>query len=302
MSAKGVFTLNERVTFVEKTAGDVGDGKAYPIQVLLDHVAEIYFRVSDAYFTAGSIRKDITGGGLYTQVDASTTAPANRCNQGIAGDDLRRGYVTPVTEGAATISAHNLAYLTALYDAGNGDDFRDIDDNERGIWIEGEVNVTLPRWNEQFTTAFAHSFYNATQPAGTDYFQGKYAFDFTPPVSIYPNSSVVLNGEIAVIKNDPGDSMFAPTNSYYLGIKFAVTTASAICDFSTLESDIAGTPEIACNYVIRLSTGDLTCPLYVDGVGWEPDTASDFIHEAKAWFPYAKAGGPVWDSGTGLAL
>jgi hypothetical protein len=53
--SKGVFTRMKRVEFMEKTAGEVGDGTAWPMLVTLDELAEILYRVKDAWFTGGSV-------------------------------------------------------------------------------------------------------------------------------------------------------------------------------------------------------------------------------------------------------
>jgi hypothetical protein len=52
--AEHVTTFSPRITFVKKTAEEVGDGTDFPMLVTIDQLAEIMYRVRDAWFTAGS--------------------------------------------------------------------------------------------------------------------------------------------------------------------------------------------------------------------------------------------------------
>jgi hypothetical protein len=44
-----------RPTFVEKTISEVGHGTFFPLLVTLDQIAEIFFRVKDAWISSGSV-------------------------------------------------------------------------------------------------------------------------------------------------------------------------------------------------------------------------------------------------------
>lgn len=51
--SKGVFTRMKRFKFVKKTALEVGDGTAFPMEVTPDQLAEIGYRVRDSKFVTG---------------------------------------------------------------------------------------------------------------------------------------------------------------------------------------------------------------------------------------------------------
>ena len=67
--AQGVYTRQKRFTFVEKTIGEVGDGKRHCLEVTgttrekADQLAEIYYRVNDARVTEGYLEGSFTDGG-----------------------------------------------------------------------------------------------------------------------------------------------------------------------------------------------------------------------------------------------
>jgi hypothetical protein len=54
--SKGVFTRMKRFQFVEKTAGEVGDGTIYSAQVTVAQIEELFYRVRDSKFTAGRVK------------------------------------------------------------------------------------------------------------------------------------------------------------------------------------------------------------------------------------------------------
>jgi len=316
MSAAGVFTLMPRVTFVEKSAGDVGDGTAYPLLATLDQIAEIWFRVREAHFTGGSIEAALDDPlampTLVVVITAATTAPTTFCEQDSgSSDENRRGYTTPETDGAATISAHNANFLDSLYDAGAGNYYSDILDREQGMWLVGETNVTLPYWNLgtlATTNAFSYNCVNAVVGTGnTNYFYSTSEFTGgvppTPPVFEQTYASVIFNGEIAVLKADPANGMLDPANSFYIGLEFQCNnTAFTPITVSTNLASISGSPVSPCNYSIVLSSGTISCPVYGDFGTWFSATGVDFVQEAQEWWPYAKAGGAIWDTATGAKL
>lgn len=330
MSAQGIFTNNIRFKFVdgqETTTPDTGfvacgDGTAYPMEATLDQIAEILYRVKDAYFIEGEATITPAEGAEVSPVVfyAPTTATSDRSFYTTSGDtEGYRGYTTETEVGDATISAHNDPYLGDEYTDGVSKTWRDIADNERGMWLQGETGVTLPFWSIENTNAFSfYTFVNIpsslTSPLDTDCFQHGYSTtgNFTTC-----EGSVIFNGEVAVIKLDPGDSYYAPTNRYFIGLALNVEApvSPSYLYLSTLNEWPYPSPPtgwgsgVCCNYVIRLSSGDISCPIY--GIVEFPDDiaaygGSDFIHEAQIWWPYAKGSGggigPVWDTTDGSKL
>lgn len=325
MSA-GVFTRNKRFEFVDGQETDTpdsgfvacGPGRPFPMEATLDQIAEIFYRVKDAWFTGGEASVVPAEGAEFTPsvVYAPTTHTSDRAFHTVGGGrNGFRGYTTKTTVGGATISAHNDPYLGPEYTDGVSDDWRDIADNERGMWLQGELGVTLPYWSNVNAFSF-YSYVNTPEDEysalDTDCFQ--HGFSNTGAFTTC-EGSVVFNGQIAIVKVNPSDSDYAPTNRYFIGLVLRV------------EAPVSGTPlyvstlnewpypfppmdwgsGVCCNYVIRLSSGDISCPIY--GIVEFPEDiesfgGSDFIHEAQEWWPYAKGSPatPVWNFETGLKL
>lgn len=304
--------------------GDVGEDTEYPIEVTLDQIAELFYRVNDAWFTGGSI-SIATGDPLVEPTfSASLTAPTDgTANRTDYNGSLTRGYTTRTEEGSATISAHNAAYLAAEYDTGSGLMCRDIDDNESGMWMRGEVSVTLPLWSfdsglNETTNAFSCTF---GLGAGIGYpygFAVSEFFDLDPPTYVADAEAYVkFSGNVAVIREDPSHEICASTNRYFVGLDFFVKDDAenfGIFEVASRSALLSGTgAKVQRNsgdpnfvqYVIRLSSGDVSCPVFVyygDDTTYPYQYGEDFIHEAQRWWPYADASGAVWDEDTGLKL
>jgi hypothetical protein len=191
--------------------------------------------------------------------------------------------------------------------------YRDISPNERGLWCEV--------WEEWFDTAngaeetppsdyLANAFSFRSFDQGSTYLSRREnVFCNTEYVSPDPITHAYLefSGRIAVVKADPADGFFAPTNRFFVGCKFfcyTYTWETANCewssDVSALQLGEDESPVPSCDYIIRLSTGDIAFPLYMNG---EWGSSTDIIHEAVEWWPYAtNAGTPAWDDETGEAI
>ncbi len=304
----GVFTDDTRVRFVEKDISECGDGTARPLEVTgaslgdkLDKIAEIFHRVKDAYFTAGSI--DYSS--VNVRVYAATSAPATRALKGLNSSYQERGYTTLVTDGLSTIPPENIQYLGEEYIDGFGAAHRDIADNEIGIHLGRGGG--FPQWNLSFgavVTAFSYSndgfelapsalwFYSDTIPSGSSY--------------NIASGLVGLGSQIAYVLANPADTMFSPNTRFFLTLDFTVREGGYALYASTLKTDVESP---VCNYVMRLAADgsrDLSCPMYPDLYSTYGGSASgsDFIHSATEWFPYAKGSPPtaVWDVDDGSKL
>jgi hypothetical protein len=334
MSSQGVSTDEYRFRFVEKSLGDVGGGTPWPMEATLDQISELWFRVNDAELVQGEAYQatgdpTIQPEGGYS-IQAPTAASSARAYATSSTEYIYRGYTTPVEEGTATISADNDPYLDAEYDRGDTAMWRDINEKERGMWIEGDhFGDVLPYWNEKdglYPPVNAFCLNCEKQDIANDsyLFSGGVTLwgpfgtfvDATPDVS----ASVVFSGEIAIVRNDPADGFFAPTNRFFIGVKFfaSVDPSSSDLSISTDLSDFSGTTYEACKYKIRLAdiAGSpptpvyIECPIYMEvwpvasGSGASFIGGQDFIHEATAWWPYAKGDppAPVWNSATGAEL
>lgn len=312
-----------RPTFEEKTLGEVGDGTAYPMECTLDQVAEIFFRVKDASFISGNAGVGTGDPTLAPEFIGEVISPTAVTSDKTAYSNyLSRGYTTWAGDVFVPVDPYNEPYLNAEYDAGGGFMARDIADDELGMWLQ----MILPDWNSLdtgFVTAFSFN-----QTGGTSIWSTnpehvfRFEYGFTPPYPLDPptvedvDASVVFSGRIGVVKESASDSIFAAGNRYFIGLEFRMETTSSgvgFVEISTNETTltgggaqipIAGGGGGYVQYVIRLASGDIECPLYLysDNAATYPVTyGENFIHEATEWWPYADGeGNPVWDTLTGL--
>ena len=303
--SQGVFTRMKRVSFVNGwlTGGtdpadgsvECGDGTAYPMQVTLDQIAEIFYRVKDAYFTGGSIFQ--TEFFATPTIYASTAAPAQKATQ------IDSPYLGLYRSYTIEENALDTAYFDTPYDAGYGSNWMDMSGKERGMWLDW--SLTRPDWvsttaGQELINAFS---FGSITDSGT----------YPPDTTNYFNTGgttegcygkVYFNGQIAIIKTNPSHSIVAPTNTYYIGLEFVMTSLGLLpigggtwinSPFGALYS-----PFEVCRYVMRLSGGDVSCPVYMDTTVGTSHGGTDFIHEAVEWFPYQDGNGNVWNPSTGL--
>ena len=321
-----------RPTFVEKTIGEVGDGTAWPMECTLDQIAEIFYRVKDAWFTEGGVSFDYFGAEISLQ--SSTSAPANRAF-GVSASTLgqTRGYT--VLDSPA-LSAHNQQYLGEPYpavkdfmaiDGGTYTeaDYRDIADDELGIWIQGATAGSI--WGlfgedylkSAFDYSYSYSALDYSPPPVTlaHVFRNTFDDGINPVVENFIEVSVGIDRGVAYVLADPSDNLFSPNTRFFLGVRVfilaGVAGALTIIGDTDLTAALhtgAGPLASLCNYVIRLSSGDIYCPIYFtesDGITEAAvlGSPSDFIHEATEWWPYDKDGSgtnPAWSPLTGLPL
>jgi hypothetical protein len=311
---------------------ECGHGTRYPMEATLDQIAEIYYRVKDAKFTGGYFA------GFESYIYAPSTVSENKVLQfydeystwdDYEGWELEirqvcRGYsrfenFDPFEPASvyfepwpsAVISAHDDPYLGEEYDAGEGatagmSKGRDIGLNERGVWCDA---FTKPEvfwgWNpgeyRGVQTAFSWSS-----------FERRYNRSHTDDVFYSSEGSglglaeamvnIAFEDTIAVVRANPTDGFFAPTNRYFIGVMIncadSVSTAITWTSFDEYEEG-----KFHNNYIIRLPSGDLTCPIY-SPIYFDLDEGTDIIHEATEWFPYAKnsPATAVWNSATGAKL
>jgi len=295
---QGVFTRKNRFTWIEKTIGEVGDGTGFPMEVTgttvaekLDKIAEIFYRVKDAWFTAGS--ETITVSGNSGDITASTTAPSQRATETSFDTYQYRGYTKPETS----------TYYGDLYSTGVGS-HSDIADNEYGIWVG-------PHWSGSPQSSFIDAFHYAADDPSSNHVTDSNWFSAYGVVGV--GAAVYRGSRVAVVRLNPTDGFYAATNRFFLELEFYYFDYNPILSFgasTSINGSIAGDPDDPgevtniCNYVIRLSSGDLTCPIYAGNLGADSVSGSDFIHEAKVWWPYAKGSpaAPVWDASSGALL
>jgi hypothetical protein len=285
MSA-GVFTADLRFTFVDKTAGEVGDGTAYPMEVTWDQIAEIFYRVKDAWFTGGSAEWKVTGSTV--SISAPTTAPTNRRLDVSASTYQQRGYCKLGSDD----------YNGATYNSGTGSYYSDIAASEYGIWRSA--------WKTPHIDAFSfgQDDFNGTQSSNSQWWGTSY-------VGVGVKAEVKRGDSVAVVKLDPADGLFAATNKFYLEIEMLWTDYYPVPYFGGTNkyddgygNDWSAYAAPICRYILRLESGDATCQVYFAADAWSEESGLDFIHEATEWWPYAKDSPAVavWDAGTGAKL
>jgi hypothetical protein len=294
--AQGVYTRENRVQFVKGwlTGGtdpadgsvECGDGTAFPMEVTLDQVAEIFYRVKDAWFTGGSASWKYLG--FAQTINAATDAPANRRLDVSASTYQQRGY--------CKLGGDD--YNGATYDAGIGNNYSDIADNENGMWRDA--------WNDpDHVDAFSYEQNDPNSIQGGDP-------EWWGDTGLGVYATVFRGKRVAVVKLDPADGLYAATNKFYLEIEmywfdYGVVPFGGSTNIYNSEGgfgDFSSRAVFISNYILRLATGDATCPVYFDALGSTDETGTDFIHEPQVWWPYAKDNPavPVWDTDKGIKL
>lgn len=329
MSA-GIFTTNLRFTFVEKTTEEVGAGTIYPMLVKLDQLAEIDYRVKDAWFTSGIV-STITdyGEGPVAGVGLSMTG-ATPPTQLITGDGYDQFYIRGYCWWGNYLDLHadNAAYFGSPYGPDilpgawpfateyladyfpptvepwttNGESlYRDMGDNERGIWLPEKQNID-PTVNETAKingattrTGFSHEISE---------YSNVYIYHSAPSqlrLEIYP--------EVAWVDENLSGNPYDPSNKLYLKMRFGVLGTASPGDVVALDTmpDSAYASYIeACNLVFQLSNSTCTAQIYFYNLPSNAtlDYATDFVITAKEWWPYAKDSPavPVWNTATGTKL
>lgn len=265
---------------------ECGDGTAFPMEVTLDQLAEIFYRVKDAWFTGGSASWEISGS--PQTINAATDSPLHRTLEIDAVTYQKRGY---------TISGA-YPYNDATYDAGIGNLYSDIADNENGMWKDA--------WNDpDHVDAFSYHQDDPNSIQGGDP-------EWWGDTGLGVYATVFRGKRVAVVKLDPADGLYAATNKFYLEIEMywfdygVVPFGGGTNIYNSLSGagDFSSRAVFISNYILRLATGDATCPVYFDALGSTDETGTDFIHEPLEWWPYAKDNPavPVWDTDNGAKL
>jgi hypothetical protein len=290
--------------------------------------------VKDASFISGHAGLRVNdpsmppGPDFIADIFAPTTTTEKRAAY---SGGLTRGYTSTVGDGFVGIDPFNDPYLEAEYDAGQGAMFRDVGDNERAMWLK----MILPEWNTLYSYAgFVNAFSFRQDGEFEEYLENEeHVFLlkwYLTPVDPgnenldYALASVIFTGEIAFVLDDPLDSIFSPNTKFYIGVEFKTDTnfqvsgwggdPNGIFQISTNQASLSGSSskipteypsEDFCKYVIRLESGDISCPMYLfdltTGSLWGYIAGESFVHKATEWWPYNRLAEPraIWDAATG---
>lgn len=295
MSAQGVNTRMKRFTFVEKTAEQVGDGTDWPMLVTLGQIAEIVYRVRDAWFTSGSLTSpNITMGFQGTPGEALAEAYGEYDEMYERFWKNERGFNT-IPYFNSDLAAEFSPYFGDEYFV-HLDTYRDCV-SEIGMWFPfyGHAN-----YENEFRCGFSHRashnlwFDDYPPPPPPDIY-GISVSD-SPPFGFALNVVVDFSGEVAYV----GDNPLSPTSELYLGVRFAVEGWAELGLLMNLYSYSPFDYDTGVRFVIRLANGvSVSCKIYSE-LG--DITGTDIVLEAKKWWPYAGPNGPIWEADTGLKL
>ena len=317
--AERITTPNLRFEFVEKTAAEVGDGTSFPMKATADQVAEVFYRVKDAWFTSGEV--DLGTSGKISVYGA--LAVGDPFVFGGGGDYRERAY--GIQKDAPWANADY--YFQDSYTSGIPDFAYayDIDDKERALFKENlgvnspqafdpflflqpevEFDANVSSYPEiTFRCAFSH-LHNCDSLPTASYGIYAYPEGASPSDATETKSSVVFSGQVAWVDVNGSGNPIDPLNELYIGVRFSALTfygSSAPPVWIGTDDDYY-IDSLGCDFVIELADAStLRCPMYCDIFGGFT-SSSDFVMTAKEWWPSAKDSPavPVWGVDTGIKL
>lgn len=340
MSAKGVFTLDTRIHFVEgylagtpliAGAVECGNMTEYPMEARLDMIAAVFFRAKKAQFDGGEFTVYWDDSDIEVEPDRSSSlvAPNNDIsneNQLHKFYDEEWFYTRGYCSSSATMYAES--YLGESYEAfkefpDSATSYKwDIGDNERGMWLP-EFNIKDSKIPYAVNTAFTYESLCLNAESEHVFTSRERGSGAGSEVEFSAGAifNVVFSGKIAVVKHSPDSHMLDPLNAFYigviaeggnagyyfdvigLGLPYGIAWFSSRGRYSDAVSFEYGSIS-AGSYRIELTDGIyLECPVYTEDFGY--GASSGYItHKVTEWWPYAKNSPavPVWDAATGLKL
>lgn len=309
--SKGVFTRMKRVTFVKGwlTGGtpvdgsvECGDGTAYPLEVTLDQLAEILYRVKRFQVTAGG-----SATATYPEEDdddyiVSYTGPSVEPNYSHKGYQARLHIDDPFV-----VPASHAMYFGDEYVVEDPyDSWRqwNLLNDERGLWLP-----ELPTGHTYYSEGFFPGFSGITTGLTfSSYDSNAWLLETNniPDETGPAGASLYFSSSVAFVDTTGSGSIYDPQNKIYFGSGFSVFILDGAADFnlsSTPDDPVAQSGTIQLNIV--LSTSTVSMKLYWNtGSGSSSFSGSDIEISVTEWWPYAKDSPavPVWDADTGLKL
>lgn len=300
----------------------------------IDKLAEIHYRVKYAAFTDNTLAMPSIAGGVIAG-NMSPRVQYDTSSGGLNYNALMNGYWSLDETGfpcrAGSLTYHGSQYSSntsaGCFSPAHGPfNFRDINTKEPGIWYPSIDDTESPLWNyidenpysgiggyddlgsldgfyylnkQFFRNAF---FWYSISDAGTLTAPGiavPYITDTSQlPDIVYESLEVLVqfSGRIAIV----GDltNLFDPDNRFFIGMKCRFNVAPFIYSATTGPIE-AGFSSRDAEYVMRLSSGDISCKFNSDVA-----VTGELVHEAVEWWPYAKDNPavPVWDTDNGAKL
>ena len=319
MSAQGVFTPEYRFKFVKGSLTEgtetilptepgavvkCGSGTYYPLLVTIEELAEMFYRVKDAWFTEGEVNISYTAGedtvtGTMTVLGG---APPDELVSSPTGFYFWRGY----HKLESFVGAGEAPYFQAAYTV-NSTDYQDVDDNERVMW--------LPFFNELDGDFYASAAFSPNALGFTTYMSADLSGASVPSHGIESTSSdsalvtgvelaLMFSFNVAWIDDNESGNPFDPLNSLYVGLLFQMQGLGGYVRVSTRRAAPLETTA-GIQLVFEMVSGSPACDLYRDdGEDVTSVSGSDLVIAAQKWWPYAKENPaePVWDDSSGAKL
>jgi hypothetical protein len=288
--SQGVFTRLKRVEFVKGwlTGGtdpadgsvECGDRTAYPLKVTPDQLAEILYRVKDAKLS-GALTRNYFFASVSIEV-TTDNMPADYYSGTSSDVIVQRSYAD------MGVPPTNL-------------------EGERSIWV-ADKRLPEPPYSDTILPILL------THGLATGFTQ--YAESFTIPTSgYYPYGTdtgyqypaaieIAFGNHVAWVDNTGSGNPFDSGNELWMEFGLTAFTINGIVAIYVYTIPLGIDPQEgdAGVLTIELSGGaSITCQLTGDLAVPQPSTSSLTL-TATEWWPYAKAGGPVWDVATGAKL
>lgn len=307
----GVFTRMKRVKFVSgwETGGtdpadgsvECGDGTAYPLEVTPAQLAEIFYRVKDSKLT-GSVTE--TFDGTVNIIGFSGTPDAALVSGVIATDwdwFVQRGYSTDDVTGFSGMFGS--VYTASGGYAGSGS-FYDVAADERAMWIPDSAAVDF-NGPTHWRTGFSHLF-NSTGTANMASMPSWYlAYHDLDGYIFGASASLIFNGRVAWLDDNSSGNPFDPANRLFIGLEFTASDVAyaGLYQISTNNAVVSNTLTTGSLFELELSNSVvLSCPFFCSSNGSGITYSGNIRAVATEWWPYAKAGGAVWNTGTGAKI
>jgi hypothetical protein len=316
----GIFTRNKRVTFIKAQWYDPDipyeeTMLLYPdsgfVLVTLDQVAEIFYRVKDAWFTGGSVD---FGSGDTIQLSGYDPEPALVYAGTADNPAYARGWYTIHDVPASMDSYFDEAYDPAFSGVSPIRYVREVI-SEYGMWTPDVYLSSPPSYPEDWFVdsllephipilwngcGLTHYVWGLS-PTGTPTSYGFYeVWDYDGEVTYKPVGAYVEPQYEEVYYT--GESPLDPNGELYVLIEFALYIEAEGPLELIRTYKIEGTDsQWPSDFVIQLSNSTLTIPLWGEFVSYG---STDFVLTAKEWWPYAKddPATPVWNTNTGEKL
>jgi hypothetical protein len=319
--AEAVSTADLRFRFVEKDISEVGDYTQFPMEITganniekFDKLAEIFYRAKIAQFAENNLA-GISG--ISFGVSSGVISPRVMWSdgEGLSNNYLMSGYwtfdETPFDVYPAALSFLGDQYTENYWDAVEASGtFRDINNREPGMWLPNGDGTEQPKWNNPSgsffdggltTNAFTWFSRSASGTETQPTIPIPWITDdsFSPVIYETLELGVNFTARVGVVYGGDVGELFHPDNRFFLEMKVSGELPGLGLNFnsSAIESGFSATSAV---YTMRLSSGDLSCPLNCTDSG----LTGDIIQEVTEWWPYAKDIPAVakWDTTTGAKL